>query len=164
MEVINHTAEEIEIQDQPKILRLVLLASMAAGLLLPAANIKEYGIQSWYRATYWFGILMFFVGSGLLYYWNVKYNIHLDKASQKGSISRTKGFQTNLIQSFELTEIKDVRIEKKQSHPWIGAPRELYRLALQFSDETWIPVSPRFIADRHACEQTGQKIRAFITQ
>jgi hypothetical protein len=157
MDVTQRTEKELQVEDRSPLLRIILSATVMAGLILPVATMKEFGPQSYYRLTYWIGGVLIAIGAVgiLLLYRNSR--LQLDQEKDRLWLSYKKGLRLLRQKELRLSLIDDLRIEQ---HP----KKESYRITIHHSEEGWIPISHRYLKDLTRLKQTAAVIQAYLTQ
>ena len=156
LEITEHTAHRLVLAKKNWLTKVIIWALFLAGISLTLASIKTYGMQSWYRLTYWLGGLMA-VASLLSYtFKNRSSKSILDKETNKLTIYFTRGWINNQVLSFDLDKIQGLRIEKKGNPP-------KFRLSLQLDQDKWHPLQQVNQRQLNELEQVGKKIQAFLS-
>lgn len=156
MEITHHTRDSLILEDRSWVARVFIIALAGAGILLTLSSMREYGVQAWYRLTHWMGTLM--AVAGALVYWRLVFNLRLEISlvHETLHLSRLRGFQWESLHQFALSEVTDLRIERKT----LG-PRERFRLAI-YAHGNWIPIQRSYSHDFGQVEQAGKALQTML--
>ncbi len=156
MEITTHTKDLLVLEDKRWVGRVFILAVGGAGILLLLSSMKEYGPQAWYRLTHWMGALLA-VGATLVYVRTVfTIRLEVSRLHDKVRLSRLRGMNWEEIRQAPVSELTDLRIERK-----ISGGRTLYRLAIRLKEE-WVPVQHGFSLDFTQVEQAGKAVQRVL--
>lgn len=162
MEIKQPSAQKLILTESQFIRQLVPLAVSGAGLMLIVGSIREYGIQSWFRTTYWGGAVVMVMGAIYFLFGPWSSRIELNVGIGELGYRIRRGIRTYDQQQVKLSQISEVRIEQLDPNHLKGR-RPHYRLAAQI-DGTWTPLNHWSQGNTYDYELAGKKLTAFIKQ
>jgi hypothetical protein len=160
MEFIKKSLGKAIIQDSPWFAKAVSLLFIFSGFVLWASGAFYYGIGAWDRIPYEAGIGLALLGFATFLFLGYQSRCELDPESKTFHLTHKKGMRTLKDVWYPFAEVTDVRLEKKKEDNSLP----VYRLSIYTQREGWIPVSPRFTANRVMLERIGAQITTYLNQ
>ena len=157
MEILQQTKETLVLEDKSSILRIFFAALIMTGLLLPLVTMREFGIQSYYRFTYWIGgflLLGGVLGFRFLYHQS---RMSLELPEKRISLEHMQGWKVMGSQEIYFHQIEEIRVAERQHKG-----RSEYRLELKHKNQGWIPVNQRFRKDGIGIQNSATVLKGYL--
>ncbi|MEM6343785.1 MAG: hypothetical protein AAF927_07885 [Bacteroidota bacterium] len=157
MEILQRTKETLVLEDKSSILRIFFAALIMTGLLLPLVTMREFGIQSYYRFTYWIGGLLLLggvLGFRFLYHQS-RMSLNLDE--KRISLEHMQGWKLLERKQIYFHQVEELRVAER-THKG----RQQYRLELKHKNQGWLPVHKRFRKDGLGIKNSAKVLQAYI--
>jgi hypothetical protein len=149
MELVQQSpSHQFELEDNPWLERALFLMVGVGGLLMWLVIMNNYGAMAWYRSSYQIGLGLTIVGFLMYFFLGFRSFFQINRTQQQVLLRHKKGLRTIREERFPLSEITDLRVDKKTSKR-LGS---VYRISIERNGQTWIPLSPRFVPDLYAIE------------
>ncbi|GAB4410187.1 MAG: hypothetical protein OHK0039_14420 [Bacteroidia bacterium] len=153
MNIRLYTGDRLILEKSPPLLRLVFVSIAGAGVLLVLATMKEYGVQSWYRLTYWLGALVAVVAGAAYALWGESASLEASRVSERLLVRRRLGMRLAIDRNLSLRALRGVEVE--------DSPRG-WRLVLLLDGGERLPVLQAYTRDEDATRAAARRLAAFI--
>lgn len=157
MEILQRTKEDLVLEDKSSILRILFAALIMTGLLLPLVTMREFGIQSYYRFTYWIGGVLLLggvLGFRFLYHQS---RLSLNLAEKRISLEHMQGWKVIESQELYFHQIDDIRVAERKD-----PKRTSYRIELHHKQQGWLPVHQKYRKDGTGIRNSAQVLKGYL--
>ena len=149
--------QRLILEDNPRLLKTLMMVAAGSGFILILSTMNQYGIQSYYRFTYQIGVICALGGILSFLFFGWKSKVHFDYIDRFFTIEEKKGVFTKRNLRFPLEQLSDIKLDKKTI-----SNKDRYRISVQLNQQEWVPLSSHFGLNAHDYQVSGRKIQGLI--
>lgn len=150
MQVTQHTSQKLVLEDRPTMIIIGSYAIVGVGIILMLTNLNR-AVVDFYLIM---GLILMFAGLLIQTLFGDTSVCVFDKESQQFHIRRNRMIFQRFEASYAMANISKIRIENKGTR---------FRIAVQVSEDQWMPLSLSFRArELSEFERAAGKIQQFL--